>query len=70
VVRDRTQVNVASFGASGVIVDVLTYVRVRNDMEELAARNAMFVNLLRLAQHMNIRLGEPPPPVLMHARTS
>jgi small-conductance mechanosensitive channel len=68
VVRDRTQVTVASFGTSGVVVDVVTYVRVRNDMEELAARNTMFVSLLRLAQEVNIRLGESPLPLLTRAR--
>ncbi len=70
VLRDRTQVNVASFGPNGVIVDVVTYVRVRNDIEELAARNAMFVSLLRLAQELKIRLGEPPLPVQMRPRAT
>jgi small-conductance mechanosensitive channel len=68
VLGDRTAINVASFAPNGVRVDLATYVRVRSDAEELAARNAIFVNLLRLAQEMGIRLGEPPMPILMQGR--
>ena len=56
-VASQTEIGVADIGKDGIAVALTSYLDVRTDAAESAARHALLIDLLRLAQEQSLRLG-------------
>ena len=59
VVGGRTQVGVGALGPDGIEVELATYLATRSLAEEQAAKNALALVALHLAERMGVHIGEP-----------
>jgi MscS family membrane protein len=65
---DRTHVGVTGLGETGVQVELSTYVEASNLAEEWSTKQSLMLDILRLAERMEIRLGLSLPEIALRAR--
>jgi small-conductance mechanosensitive channel len=60
-VTDRTMINVSDFSEFGVVISLIIYLDVADEVAEGRARHTLMLDILRLAQQEGLRLGAEVP---------